>query len=152
MQGPGMAGKLRQTMPTLRALEDAADESGLGRRTLSRWVAEGKLTAYGSAGDRKRYVDMDAIKRLRKPKPLTPSPFIGVPMQQAISELSMEDRRAIFALCKTQARAQGYDTTQGRFFAVVAALVRKAGKAGQEAESWATWEAFVSDESGELSP
>jgi excisionase family DNA binding protein len=59
-------------VPTWRALDDAAQQVGVSRRTLTRWISEGKLTAYRIAGDRRRYVDMDDIKRLREPEPLLP--------------------------------------------------------------------------------
>ncbi len=55
---------------TWRSLDDAAKQSGISRRTLTRWISEKRLTAYRIAGDRRRYVDMDDIKQLRKPKPL----------------------------------------------------------------------------------
>lgn len=57
-------------MPTLRTFDDAAQETGLGSRTLRRWVAEGRLKAYAIAGDRRRFVDMDELDRLRRPKPV----------------------------------------------------------------------------------
>jgi len=56
--------------PELRVLEDAAAAVGLGRRTLERWLSEGKLTGYKIAGDRKRYIDMKQLARLRQPQAL----------------------------------------------------------------------------------
>ncbi len=58
-------------MPTWRTFEDAAREVGVGSRTLRRWVAEGRLKAYTIAGDRHRYVDMEELERLRKPRAVT---------------------------------------------------------------------------------
>lgn len=55
---------------TWRSLNDAAKQSGISRRTLTRWISEKRLTAYRIAGDRRRFVDLDEIKQLRKPKPL----------------------------------------------------------------------------------
>ena len=57
-------------MATLRTLDEAARLVGVGRRTLDRLVAEGKLTAYKVVGDRRHYVDIDAVERLRKPRPV----------------------------------------------------------------------------------
>ncbi len=57
-------------MPTWRSLDDAAKQTGISRRTLTRWVSEGKLRAYGRAGDRRRYVDLDDIRELQKLRPI----------------------------------------------------------------------------------
>ena len=57
-------------MPTMRPMDDAAKQTGIGRRTLQRWISEGVITAYSITGDRRRYVDMDEIRRLREPKPI----------------------------------------------------------------------------------
>jgi excisionase family DNA binding protein len=63
-------------MPTWRHLDDAAREVGVSRRTLNRWIAEGKLRVYRVPGDRFRMVDMDEIKELRKPRPIERPPVI----------------------------------------------------------------------------
>jgi excisionase family DNA binding protein len=55
---------------TWRSLDEAARQTGISRRTLNRWLSEGKLTPYRIAGDRRRFVDLDEVKRLRKPQPL----------------------------------------------------------------------------------
>jgi excisionase family DNA binding protein len=57
-------------MPTWRSLDDAAAQTGISRRTLTRWVAEGKLRAYKRAGDRRRYVDLDDLRKLQELKPV----------------------------------------------------------------------------------
>jgi len=57
-------------MPTLKSLNEAATLCGVSRRLLQKWVSQGKLTAYEIAGDRKRYVDVEAVQRLRKPQAL----------------------------------------------------------------------------------
>jgi excisionase family DNA binding protein len=62
-------------LPTWRSLDDAADQTGIGRRTLSRWVSDGKLRAYSRAGDRKRYVDLDDIRKLQELRPV--AKYIG---------------------------------------------------------------------------
>jgi len=54
-------------MPRLKALDDAAAQSGVHRRTLQRWLNDGSLTAYRIAGDRKRYIDLDELEKLRQP-------------------------------------------------------------------------------------
>jgi excisionase family DNA binding protein len=61
-----------RAVATWRSLDDAAKATKVSRRTISRWVREGKLRAYTIAGDRRRFVDLDEIKRLREPKPLDP--------------------------------------------------------------------------------
>lgn len=57
-------------VPTWRSLDEAAQQTGISRRTLSRWVAQGKLTAYVRAGDRRRFVDLDDIRKLQELRPL----------------------------------------------------------------------------------
>jgi predicted site-specific integrase-resolvase len=59
-------------MPTWRSLDAAAKQSGVSRRTLQRWVQQGRLTPYTIAGDPKMYLDLDQIKKLREPKPREP--------------------------------------------------------------------------------
>jgi excisionase family DNA binding protein len=59
-------------VPTWRILDEAAEQTGISRRTLTRWISEGKLTAYARAGDRRRYVDLDQIEKLRALRPLPP--------------------------------------------------------------------------------
>ena len=57
-------------LPTWRSLDDAAKQTGISRRSLTRWVAEGKLKAYSRAGDRKRYVDLEDIRKLQQLRPI----------------------------------------------------------------------------------
>jgi len=64
-----------ELVPTWRSMEDAATETGIGRRTLTRWVSEGKLRAYTRAGDRKRYVDLEDIRKLQELRPV--AKYIG---------------------------------------------------------------------------
>jgi excisionase family DNA binding protein len=54
----------------IKTLDEAAVVTGLGRRTLQRWITDGKLTGFRVFGDRKRYVDLDEVARLRQPKAL----------------------------------------------------------------------------------
>jgi len=42
----------------------------VSRRLIQWWLAEGKLKRWQIAGDRKRYVNMDEVKKLLEPKPL----------------------------------------------------------------------------------
>jgi excisionase family DNA binding protein len=63
-----------QIVPTWRHLDDAARETGVSRRTLNRWIAQGRLRVYRVPGDRYRMVDMDEIKQLRKPEPIDRPP------------------------------------------------------------------------------
>ena len=57
-------------MPSLRSLDDAARIGKVSRRLLQKWLAEGKLKRWQIPGDRKRYVDMDEVKKLLEPRPL----------------------------------------------------------------------------------
>ncbi len=54
-------------------MDDAASQTGIGRRTLTRWVSDGKLRAYRRAGDRRRYVDLDDIKQLQQLQVVPPT-------------------------------------------------------------------------------
>jgi excisionase family DNA binding protein len=58
-------------MPAVKTIDAAAEQLKISRRTIQRWLAEGKITAYRIEGDRRRYVDPVEIKRLREPRPLT---------------------------------------------------------------------------------
>ena len=58
------------TMATIKSLDEAARASGVSRRLLQKWLREKRLIAYSIAGDRRRFVDLDEIKKLREPKPL----------------------------------------------------------------------------------
>lgn len=57
-------------MASWRTLDDAAREAGVSRSTINRWIAAGKLTEYAIAGDLHRYVDIEAVHKLRQPKPV----------------------------------------------------------------------------------
>jgi excisionase family DNA binding protein len=57
-------------MPNVKSLDDAARLSGVHRRTIQRWLWEGKLTGYRIPGDRKRYVDLEELARFRAPQAL----------------------------------------------------------------------------------
>jgi hypothetical protein len=39
--------------------------SGVSRRLIQKWLGEKRLTAYSIAGDRRRFVDLDEIKKLK---------------------------------------------------------------------------------------
>jgi excisionase family DNA binding protein len=55
-------------MPTWRHLDDAAREGGISRRTLNRWIEQGRLRVYRVPGDRRRMVDLDEVRKLRQPE------------------------------------------------------------------------------------
>jgi excisionase family DNA binding protein len=57
-------------VPTWRSLDEAAKQSGMSRRTLNRLIADGKLRVYTRVGDRKRYVDLDDIRKLQQLRPV----------------------------------------------------------------------------------
>lgn len=59
-------------MPTWRSLDEAAEATGIHRRTLQKWVKAGLLTPYRVMGDRRMFLDIDQIEELRKPKPREP--------------------------------------------------------------------------------
>jgi excisionase family DNA binding protein len=53
-------------------LEEAAREIGVDRRTLYRWLRDGRLKRYkGGIGDLTTYVDLVELRELRKPKPIS---------------------------------------------------------------------------------
>jgi len=54
-----------EPMATWRTMDDAAKQLKISRRTLTRWVGEGHIRAYARPGDRRRYVDLDEIKKYR---------------------------------------------------------------------------------------
>jgi excisionase family DNA binding protein len=56
-------------MARWRSLDEAAQETGLHRRTLQRWIGQGLLKPYRIYGDRRTFVDLDQIEELRKPRP-----------------------------------------------------------------------------------
>ncbi|MHB8589809.1 MAG: excisionase family DNA-binding protein [Candidatus Dormibacteraceae bacterium] len=58
-------------IPAVKTIDEAARHLKLSRRTIQRWLTEGKLTAYRIEGDRRRYVDPDEIRRLREPRALS---------------------------------------------------------------------------------
>src|SRR5260221_12329338 len=60
-------------VPSWRSLDEAAEQTGIGRRTLNRWISEGRVHVYRIAGDRRHFVDMDEVNKLRRPV----SKFIG---------------------------------------------------------------------------
>ncbi len=57
-------------MPTWRSLEEAAKQTGVSRRTLTRWISDGRLRAYSRAGDRRRFVDLDDLRKLLELRPI----------------------------------------------------------------------------------
>ncbi len=57
-------------VPTIKSLDEAAEITGVPRRTLQRWLNEGLLTPWEITGDRRRFVDLEEIKKLREPRPV----------------------------------------------------------------------------------
>ena len=55
-------------MPKVLALDEAAKRIGVSRRTLQRWLAEGRIKRFRVAGDRRVFVDPEEIERLREPR------------------------------------------------------------------------------------
>jgi predicted site-specific integrase-resolvase len=53
-------------VPDLISLDDAADEFGVNRVTIFRYLRSGRLRRYKRAMDRKTYVDRQQIARLLK--------------------------------------------------------------------------------------
>lgn len=56
-------------LPTWRSLDEAAEATGIHRRTLQRWVKLGLLTPYRVRGDRRLFLDLDQIEEIRQPQP-----------------------------------------------------------------------------------
>lgn len=59
-------------MPTLRTVEATAKAEKISARQLHRWVAEGKLKRWKIEGDRKLYLDLDELRKLRQPRVVPP--------------------------------------------------------------------------------
>lgn len=57
-------------LPPIKPLDEVVSEFAIPRRTLQRWLGTGKLTRYKVEGDRRRYLDVAEVKRLRQPKAL----------------------------------------------------------------------------------
>lgn len=57
-------------MPDLIPLQQAAQEFGVDRVTLHRYIKPGRLTPYKRAMDRRTYVDRAQNRRLLKPRPV----------------------------------------------------------------------------------
>jgi excisionase family DNA binding protein len=59
--------------PRWAYLPEAETYSGVPRRTLRRWISEGRLPAQ-RVGPRRIQVDLDDVDRLRAPIPAAPPP------------------------------------------------------------------------------
>jgi DNA-binding transcriptional MerR regulator len=57
-------------MSNLKTLDEVSRELGIPRRTLQTWLVLRKITPYKIEGDRRRYLDVDEVRRLREPRPL----------------------------------------------------------------------------------
>ena len=55
-------------VPTWRTMDEAAKQSKVSRRTITRWVTAGLIRVYRVEGDRRRYVDLDEIRKMRQPR------------------------------------------------------------------------------------
>jgi excisionase family DNA binding protein len=47
----------------LVTLDEAAEDAKIGRRTVQRWIAEGKIRSWKREGDRRTYVDRDEVRK-----------------------------------------------------------------------------------------
>ncbi len=59
-------------MPRWRTLSQAAQELGISKRTLTRYIAARKIKSYRVAFDANKYVDLDELEELRKPREIEP--------------------------------------------------------------------------------
>lgn len=81
---------LCRPVPTIKSLDEAAGITGVPRRTLQRWLNEGKLTPWTIEGDRRRFVDIAEIEKLRQPRPDTAArtspdvPVVQPPVAMAV--------------------------------------------------------------------
>jgi excisionase family DNA binding protein len=57
-------------MPDLVPIRDAAEEFGVHRVTLHRYIRQGKITGYRGGLDTRTLVDREELRRLAEPKPL----------------------------------------------------------------------------------
>ncbi len=51
------------------AIQEAAERYTVARRTLDRWIHDGRLRGYRLTGDRKTYVRASMVERLMKEPP-----------------------------------------------------------------------------------
>jgi excisionase family DNA binding protein len=56
-----------KSAPDVKPLDEVAALTGIPRRTLQDWLHYGDLTSYSVKGDRKRYLDINEVNRLRTP-------------------------------------------------------------------------------------
>jgi excisionase family DNA binding protein len=56
-------------MSDLVLVRDAAEEFGVSRSTIFRWIKEGLLTRYRQRGQRAILVDRQQLRRLTRPAP-----------------------------------------------------------------------------------
>ena len=56
---------------TPKPIDEVAEQLGLSRRTLQRLIGQLELTVYKMPGGGKRiYLDLDEVRRKRRPKPV----------------------------------------------------------------------------------
>src|SRR5438045_2191517 len=77
-------------LPTWRSLDEAAEQTGVSRRTLTRWISDGKLRAYSRAGDRKRYADLDDIQKLQQLEPVLTRDQLKVRLTVLVQDLEAD--------------------------------------------------------------
>jgi hypothetical protein len=63
--------------PDLVPLQKAAATYGVSRVTLHRYIKDGKLQAFGRAGDRQTYLDSAEVRRLFSFQPVAGQPATG---------------------------------------------------------------------------
>ena len=53
-------------MNELRPLSEIADETGISRRTVERWIQKGGLIGHRFAGDKRVFIDPNEVRRLER--------------------------------------------------------------------------------------
>jgi hypothetical protein len=59
-------------MPTLKPITEAVRLAKVSRRLLNQWLKEGRIKKWKIEGDRRGYVDMQEIERLKQPRIVPP--------------------------------------------------------------------------------
>lgn len=90
-------------VPTWRSLDEAAEQSGVSRRTLNRWISDRKLRVYTRAGDRKRYVDLDEIRKLQQLQPVPTRDQVKADLGRLVSDMEA-GRIADWSAAQAQAK------------------------------------------------
>jgi excisionase family DNA binding protein len=69
-----MSAQICSDLAKVIPVAEAAERLGVHEKTIRRWIRQGRLRPYQIAGDRRRFVDADAVEALREPTIFEPPP------------------------------------------------------------------------------